>query len=136
MGKREQKSIETTNKILLSAKYTLASKGYSKTTIAAVAEKAGGVSRGLLHYHFKNKEEMLARVLSSNINEISTSLEATASDIDTVEEFIEIFISSIKDLMTEDSACSPSSWKGLRHQGIVSSYVMSCTENTSPFILR
>ena len=53
-------------RILEAVRKILAQKGYAGTTVALVAEEAG-VSRGLLHYYFKNKEEMLARVFKDNI---------------------------------------------------------------------
>ena len=59
-------------KIMEAAGHVLANKGYMGTTINAVAQQAG-VSRGLLHYYFKNKEDMLAKVLKKNM-EISTQM--------------------------------------------------------------
>lgn len=62
--------------IILSAVRTLlAQKGYMGTTISLVAREAG-VSRGLLHYYFKNKDEMLARVIKENM-EISIAMIGT-----------------------------------------------------------
>ncbi len=52
--------------ILNAVKKILAQKGYMGTTISLVAKEAG-VSRGLLHYYFKNKDEMLARVIKENM---------------------------------------------------------------------
>lgn len=53
-------------KILDAVRTILARKGYMGTTISLVAKEAG-VSRGLLHYYFKNKDEMLARVIKDNM---------------------------------------------------------------------
>ena len=53
-------------RILTAVRNLLAANGYAATTISLVAQEAG-VSRGLLHYYFKNKEEMLARVLEANM---------------------------------------------------------------------
>ena len=53
-------------KILEAVRKLLARKGYAGTTISLVAAEAG-VSRGLLHYYFKNKEEMLANVIQTNM---------------------------------------------------------------------
>lgn len=44
----------------------LGEKGFSRTTISQVAAEAG-ISRGLLHYYYKNKEEMLAHVIRANM---------------------------------------------------------------------
>ncbi len=52
--------------ILAAARTVLARQGFAATTISQVAAEAG-VSRGLLHYHFKNKEELLAQVVRANV---------------------------------------------------------------------
>jgi AcrR family transcriptional regulator len=61
--------------ILQAARTVLGREGYSATTISQVAAEAG-VSRGLLHYYFKSKEELLARVVRANV-ETSLGLVAT-----------------------------------------------------------
>ena len=61
MGPKPQHDLKR-QKILEAAGKVLAQCGYAQTTISLVAEKAG-VSRGLLHYYFKSKEEMLAQVI-------------------------------------------------------------------------
>ncbi len=60
------RSEEKAQLILAAAQRVLAQKGYASTTISQVAAEAG-VSRGLLHYYFKNKEEMLARVVEASL---------------------------------------------------------------------
>jgi|GEM_PF-6926022 len=52
-------------RILKSARHIFAEKGYDKATIREIAEHAQ-VARGLLHYHFKNKDDLLVQVMSSN----------------------------------------------------------------------
>ncbi len=59
-------SEEKIQHILNIARSILAKTGYAGTTISLVAAEAG-ISRGLLHYYFKNKEEMLAKVIHANI---------------------------------------------------------------------
>lgn len=48
--------------IVAAAIKTLSQKGFAGTTVTLVAQEAG-VSRGLLHYHFKNVEELLAEAV-------------------------------------------------------------------------
>jgi AcrR family transcriptional regulator len=55
-----------TRQILEAARSILARRGFAGTTVNLVAAEAG-VSRGLLHYYFKNKEDMLARVIDENM---------------------------------------------------------------------
>jgi AcrR family transcriptional regulator len=52
--------------ILEAARIVLARRGFAGTTVSLVATEAG-VSRGLLHYYFKNKEDLLARVIDENM---------------------------------------------------------------------
>jgi AcrR family transcriptional regulator len=65
-------------RILDAAKTVLAQYGYDRATISLIAAKAG-VSRGLLHYYFKNKEEMLAKVIKEN-TKIATRMIAEIFD--------------------------------------------------------
>jgi AcrR family transcriptional regulator len=59
------RSDEKTQAILEAARTCLGERGYSATTIAEIAAQAG-VSRGLLHYYFKSKEELLAQVVRTS----------------------------------------------------------------------
>ncbi|MCP4902040.1 MAG: TetR family transcriptional regulator [bacterium] len=69
-------SPEEKAKMILAAAVTVLSReGYAATTISQVAAEAG-VSRGLLHYYFKSKEELLAAVVRANVE---TSLELVAN---------------------------------------------------------
>ena len=52
--------------ILDAARTCLAEKGYPATTVSEIAAQAG-VSRGLLHYYFANKEDLLAQVARANL---------------------------------------------------------------------
>ena len=53
-------------RILKAVREVLIQSGYAGTTISQVTA-AAGVSRGLLHYYFKNKEEMLALVVRETV---------------------------------------------------------------------
>jgi AcrR family transcriptional regulator len=54
-----------TQAIIKAACICLGERGYAATTIADIAAEAG-VSRGLLHYYFKNKEDLLAHALRAS----------------------------------------------------------------------
>jgi len=64
--KKQKAGDEKAERILEAVRRLLAQNGFAGTTISLVAQEAG-VSRGLLHYYFKNKEEMLAKVLAANM---------------------------------------------------------------------
>lgn len=60
---RKAKKEEKVNTILMTALSLLAKKGYENTTINDIAD-AAGISRGLLHYYFKDKEDLAAKALT------------------------------------------------------------------------
>ena len=64
---------DKTTLILTAATQVLSRHGYAGTTISRVAAEAG-VSRGLLHYYFRSKEDMLAKVLRNNMETIGRLL--------------------------------------------------------------
>ena len=59
---REQKE-DKAKKILAAALEILSKKGYENTTINDIADSAK-LSRGLLHYYFKDKEDLVAQAMS------------------------------------------------------------------------
>jgi len=60
---------DKSDRIMRAVRGVLAEKGYQGATISEIA-LAAGISRGLLHYYFKNKEEMLSRVIRHNMDGI------------------------------------------------------------------
>jgi len=59
------RSDEKAQAILGAARTCLGERGYAATTIAEIAAEAG-VSRGLLHYYFKSKEDLFAQVVRAS----------------------------------------------------------------------
>ena len=55
---------EKINHILQASLTVLATKGYENSTIADIS-KAANVSRGILHYYFTDKEDLVSKVLAS-----------------------------------------------------------------------
>ncbi len=72
------------NDILKNSLKVLAKNGYENTTIAIIATEAG-VSRGILHYYFSNKEDLVSKVLAYSSENI---IQFTIKDIrgNTIEE--------------------------------------------------
>ena len=89
-------------KILDAVRKVLAGNGYSGTTISMVAGEAG-VSRGLLHYYFKNKDEMLARVLKANMEDSTLFIEEIFRTSRTAVEIAQRITGLLRGIMTEDS---------------------------------
>lgn len=88
-------------KILDAVRIILARNGYMGTTVSLVAKEAG-VSRGLLHYYFKNKDEMLAKVLKENM-EISISMIASVfGSYNTPEGYAKGIVDLLRNVMEND----------------------------------
>jgi AcrR family transcriptional regulator len=78
------------NEILKNTLKVLAKNGYENTTIASIAAEAG-VSRGILHYYFSDKEDLVSKVLAYSSENIILS---TIKDIrgKTIEEITDNII--------------------------------------------
>lgn len=63
---------EKINHILQAALMVLAIKGYENSTIADIS-KAANVSRGILHYYFTDKEDLVNKVLANASNKLMQS---------------------------------------------------------------
>ncbi len=100
-AKKTKRANEKIEIILDASKRVLARYGYAKTTIAKVAEEAG-VSRGLLHYHFKNKEEMLARVLRANMEEGDKIVTDIINNCTSVEMVAKKLVETFKKIVQTD----------------------------------
>jgi AcrR family transcriptional regulator len=88
-------SDEKAQAILQAATTLLANEGYANTTIRQIAE-AAGVSRGLLHYYFKNKEDILARVVRATAERTTRLVTLLFEKSSTAEELATNLVSAIR----------------------------------------
>lgn len=88
-------------RILYAVRSVLAKNGYAGTTIKLVAAEAG-VSRGLLHYYFKNKEEMLIRVIRENMTVSVRMVTDIFQRADTAEDIAEGLTAALRGVLTTD----------------------------------
>lgn len=74
----------------------MAEKGYEKASIQAIA-KAAGISPGLIHYHFKTKQEILVELINSldakAKQRFATYVETANTAIDRLNAFIDAALS-------------------------------------------
>ena len=69
MTEHSTRSADTRTKILEAAFQILARQGYENTSIKDIAEEAG-VAQGLVHYHFKSKQQLVLAVLAEVCREM------------------------------------------------------------------
>ncbi len=69
-----------THEVLMDATYrTLAESGYGDLSLRAVAEEAGK-SRGLVHYHFESKHDLVVSLLDYLLEGLEADVEVTEGD--------------------------------------------------------
>jgi AcrR family transcriptional regulator len=86
---------EKVNIILLGALAALAEKGYANTTIEDIAH-ASSVSRGLLHYYFKSKEDLIVQAVSLGSSTLLGSAMGRIKHASSTEHLADIMIEVLR----------------------------------------
>lgn len=88
---RQQRSRQTREKLLSVTVEMLAGKGWSATTVAAVAE-AAGVSRGAAQHHFPAREDLITAVLEEMFTEMTAEAAQTLDSLPDGPERIPVVV--------------------------------------------
>jgi AcrR family transcriptional regulator len=78
-------STDNREKILQAAFTVLSRQGYENTSIKDIAETAG-VAQGLIHYHYKSKQQLVVAVLDYVCKKIEVGLEGEAGALEAFEQ--------------------------------------------------
>ena len=81
VDKRREKSSATRRALIEATIRSIAAHGLSKTTLSSVSDLSG-MSRGLVGFHFKSKNQMLADTLQFLENEYDRAWRAQVVDVD------------------------------------------------------
>lgn len=95
------RSDEKTQVILKAAGACLGERGYAATTISEIAAQAG-VSRGLLHYYFKSKEELLAQVVRSGADAYVELLEPMFARAKSADDLAARLVETVRAIVESD----------------------------------
>jgi AcrR family transcriptional regulator len=98
---REAKKEEKIEKILAAALSLLAKKGYENTTINDIADEAQ-ISRGLLHYYFKDKEDLVAHALAYGFGPMWDSSVGKIQGARSPEQLVDTMIEVLKKNVREN----------------------------------
>src|SRR4051794_31480478 len=82
-----KKSETSRQQVLDAAIKTLAKRGFTNTSVSDIAE-AAGMSKGVVHYHFANKEDLIVRVLGQCYDSLSSAVRGAWSEPGTPPERI------------------------------------------------
>jgi AcrR family transcriptional regulator len=116
---REAKKEEKVSKILTTALSLLAKNGYENTTINDIADTAG-ISRGLLHYYFKDKEDLAAKALTFGFGPMWDSSVGKIQNARSPEQLVDTMIEVLKKNLQESpdfSALLFEMWVSARRSG-------------------
>jgi AcrR family transcriptional regulator len=85
---RKEKRDQKMDNILSSTVQLLAEKGYANTSIADIASNAK-VYKSLLHYYFKDKEDLVSKALALRSNTMIQPAKEALSAVKSIEELVE-----------------------------------------------
>jgi AcrR family transcriptional regulator len=91
----KKQSGDRINTILLGALAALTEKGYTNTTIDHIA-RASHVSRGLLHYYFKSKEDLIMQAVSRGSSALLDSAIERICHASSTEHLADIMIEVLR----------------------------------------
>ncbi|HKU49808.1 MAG TPA: TetR/AcrR family transcriptional regulator, partial [Nitrososphaera sp.] len=92
---------EKSQRILKAALALLAKQGYENTTINDIAD-AASVSRGLLHYYFKDKEDLVSQALTYGFGSMWESSMGSLANATTAPELADGMIDVLKKNMQQN----------------------------------
>ena len=85
---RRTKKDQKIDAILLSTIQLLAERGYADTSIADIASHAK-VYKSLLHYYFKDKEDLVSKALASRSNTMIQPTKEALSNVESIKELVD-----------------------------------------------
>jgi|SRR5581483_3401924 len=118
---REEKKEDKISMILTTALSLLAKKGYENTTINDIADTAG-ISRGLLHYYFKDKEDLAAKALTFGFGPMWDSSVGKIQSARSPEQLVDTMIEVLKKNVRENpdfSALLFEMWVSARRSAMI-----------------
>jgi AcrR family transcriptional regulator len=74
--------------------FCIALKGYSNITMQDIADSAG-VSKGVIHYYFRNKEELFLSVFEKLIGDLDAHIACRVEQVETPPEQIRAIIAAV-----------------------------------------
>lgn len=93
---------EKASRIVDAMRASVAQRGVAGSTFDHVAREAG-VSRGLLHYYFGTKEQLLVEVVRRDCDLRMTVLDEQLASAASAEDFLALLVFSLEELVREES---------------------------------
>lgn len=119
MGRKSLKTIRR-KEILQSFSRVFATEGYSGATIQAVADEAG-LSPGLLHHHFENKQEMLYELFDQLLERFNQAFQEQEKE--NYKKPLDIYLSSALALNDRSDITLARCWVGVLAEALKDPYL-------------
>lgn len=94
---------QTEEIILEAAEKLFLEQGFKETTTAQIA-KAAGCNSALVHYYYRTKENLFAKIFSSKVGEYTQNLFAELDEKDSLEDLIRYAIETHWNFMTKNAS--------------------------------
>ncbi|MFT5592571.1 MAG: TetR/AcrR family bet gene transcriptional repressor [Oceanicoccus sp.] len=108
MGRPSNKE-ERRAQIIGGLQIAMAEKGYEKASIQSIA-KAAGLSSGLIHYHFKTKQEILVALINNLNNAAQDRFNRYLEQANTPTERLHAYIDAALALGADSDTTAVSAW--------------------------
>ena len=116
-----KKSQASRQQVLDAALTTLAKNGFSRTSVQDIAD-AAGLSKGAVHYHFENKDDLIRCVLEQCCEHLSTRVkaawEAPGTPVERIRRAIEEMWTARKERGPELRVISDLMAEGVHDEGL------------------
>ena len=100
-GTKRPLSGEKAQRIIDAMRHSVAKRGTTGSTFDHVSREAG-VSRGLLHYYFGTKEQLLVEAVRRDGELRIERLQATLATAETADELIDLMVQNLQETVRED----------------------------------
>src|SRR5690242_15125464 len=94
---------EKARRIVDAMRVSIGKRGAAASTFDVVAKEAG-VSRGLLHYYFGSKENLLVEVVRQDCDDRIERLDSALAEAGTIDEILEALVTSLEAFVAESDA--------------------------------
>ncbi len=96
---------------------TMAQHGYEKASIQLIA-KAAGLTSGLIHYHFKTKQEILVALINNLDNQAQSRFESYIETVSTPQDKLNAYIDAALALGAGSDESAVSAWVTISAEAI------------------
>lgn len=114
---RPSNTLERRQQIIQGLMEAMADKGYERASIQAIA-KAAGISPGLIHYHFKTKQEILVELINNLAGKAKQRFETSVESATTASQRLDAYIDAALSLGDGADQQAVSAWVVISSEAI------------------